>query len=205
MAQHFTIQPLVEDDIPVVAKMSAETFLTDRQTQLKKLGKGGYDMEAMSLESLPSTLKSPRCVSLKAVHDTTGDIMGYITWVFRGLDPSEIPRFTAQNKTLDSAEKPLWRDEKAKKEEKSNTKTNGSYDTVSPLSNASPENIDSINRLEAMEGQDFTDWMKEQMPEGTRCMFVSCLIFVLIMYIYCCKPHIRTSSIPNYPSPIFTL
>ncbi|KAI9318338.1 hypothetical protein DFJ73DRAFT_786443 [Zopfochytrium polystomum] len=93
------------DDFAAIADIAAAAFATDRQTRLKALGRAGYDMRKGTLESLPSLLRSPRCLVLKAVersssdhennnnnNNTTTEILGYCVWGFHAVqDPLNHP------------------------------------------------------------------------------------------------------------------
>jgi len=85
------IQALTLDDVPAVAQLCGDAFETDRQTEMKALGKEPFDMKKYTLESLPGLLKNPRIVVLKVVDDESGDVMGYCTWGFRGFPPDDMP------------------------------------------------------------------------------------------------------------------
>lgn len=72
----FTVSVLQPRDVPAAAKISGDAFGTDRQTQMKELGKKPFDTTRYLLESLPGHLKHPRMVVLKAVDNATGELIG---------------------------------------------------------------------------------------------------------------------------------
>ncbi|KAJ6440951.1 GNAT family acetyltransferase [Purpureocillium lavendulum] len=155
------IQALALDDVPAVAQLCGDAFETDRQTEMKGLGKEPFDMKKYTLESLPGLLKNPRIVVLKVVDEETGDIMGYCTWGFRGFPPDEMPAVEGRTQPGDNPPKPA----------PSSADKNDSARGAEPTPPAPPE-TDPIKRLEALTGADMDAWMAEVMPEGTRCIFV---------------------------------
>ncbi|UNI17414.1 hypothetical protein JDV02_003757 [Purpureocillium takamizusanense] len=168
------IQALVLDDVPAVARLCADAFETDRQTEMKALGKEPFDMNEYTLESLPGLLKNPRIVVLKVIDEDTGDIMGYCTWGFRGFLPDEMPVVEGrrsqppQPPPQASAPAPA-----AKSGDNDNDNDDGQQQPPPQQEGkaAQPE-TDPIKRLEALTSADMDAWMEEVMPEGTRCTFV---------------------------------
>lgn len=150
----FKIQPLTLEDVPAVAQLSADAFETDRQTEMKGLGKEPFDMKKHGLESLPGLLQNPICVILKAVDEASGEVMGYCNWGFRGFRPEEMP--VVEGRTQPPA-KPRDKQVSSKDSE--------------PKPELQPE-TDPIKRLQARTNADMEAWMTEVMPEGTRCIFV---------------------------------
>ncbi|KAI9333361.1 putative GNAT family acetyltransferase [Zopfochytrium polystomum] len=168
-------------DVPILARISGDAFLQDRQTQMKALGKNGYDMHAMALDGIHHYLAAKSCVVLKAVDDLSGEIMGWSCWAFRGLEkppltPSDV---VGDDVAQDQSEDVKWRDQRDDAEEAAGQGDRASAAEKKDDRNAAeaapattPEDDDRIKRLEAMTGDDFSAWMKEIMPEGTRCLFV---------------------------------
>ena len=150
----FTIKPLALEDIPVIAKISGDAFENDRQTIMKGLGSEPFFMEEYTLQSLPRTLKNPRCIVLKAAHNETGETMGYIHWVFEGFPPEEMP--AVEGRVQPPPLPPAPATEELKKEDKEEE-----------TSSESP-----VQRLMALQGADMRRWMKDVMPKGTRCLYV---------------------------------
>lgn len=76
-------EDITEDDIPQMAAIGHSAFLDDTHTNLKKYlvpGTGGVDDSGIR-----EWLKArERCHVIKANHNDTGAIMGYICWVHRG-------------------------------------------------------------------------------------------------------------------------
>lgn len=90
-AAAFNIEPVQYADIPAIAKISATAFVGDSHTEMKDLATVPYDMEKLTIDTMPATLNNPRAVLLKAVDPGTREIMGYISWIFVGFEPDEIP------------------------------------------------------------------------------------------------------------------
>lgn len=160
MAQHtFTITAVQLEDVPVIAQLSADAFETDRQTEMKGLGKEPFDMRKHCLDALPRELNHPRLVLIKAVDNETGDIMGYCNWGFRGFDADEMPIVEGRRPTPNTPIVPI-------KAEATNA-----AEEVDESAKTAPED-DPVKRLEALTDSDMQAWMTEVMPEGTRCIFI---------------------------------
>ncbi|CAK7203853.1 AP-1 adaptor complex mu subunit Apm1 [Sporothrix eucalyptigena] len=149
--------PATLDDVPALARMAADAFRTDRQTQMKALGQARpFDMEKYALQALPRDLARPRCVILKVVDpDTPGEnnIMGYCNWGFHGFLLDDIPNNDVDEKSL-----PPPPPVKA---------------TVDPPPPPPTVDItDPIQRLEQLTGADLQAWVDENNCEGGQCMFV---------------------------------
>jgi hypothetical protein len=170
-ARDFTLQAIQDEDIPVLAKLSAEAFEVDKQTEMKGHGKVPYDMEQVGLGAYPGYLANWKLVGIKAVENNTKQIMGFSFWAFRGFEPEEIPRLGgaapkapvpavnsdgSQPSTGDSATKP---DEKEKKEQEKKE---------------IPAD-DLIAQLEALTDADMNSFAEEIMPQGTKCLIVASL------------------------------
>lgn len=166
MSTQYKLEAVTLDDVPEVARISGEAFKSDRQTQMKALGKEKpFDMEQYTLEALPKTLAKPHCVVLKVVDEGSGDIMGYCNWGFHGFTPEEVPILKG------APEKEAPAPVKARAE---NAPQPGE-ETESPA--------DPIKRLQALTGGDMQAWMDEVMPSNpppgqpkVRCLFVIGLI-----------------------------
>ncbi|PNY25203.1 GCN5-related N-acetyltransferase (GNAT) domain protein [Tolypocladium capitatum] len=160
----FDIQALTLGDVPAAARLSADAFETDRQTEMKGSGKEPYDLNKHWLESLPSLLRNPRIVILKVVDEASGDeasgdVMGYCIWGFRGFQPEEMP-------VVEGRSHPPADASPAKPKDKQESSAD-----PEPKPEPEPE-TDPIKRLEARTSADMQAWMAEAMPEGTRCIFV---------------------------------
>jgi len=145
-----SIQQVTYADIPLLAKISGDSFVADRHTQMKALGEKPYVMEDEAIKDIPRYLDSKNVVCMKAVDETTGKPVGWASWGFRGFAVDEIPRGDPGLKAA------------AASEESAATKK----DEVQAQSN------DSIARLTAMTDADMSHWMGILMPPGARCMFV---------------------------------
>ncbi|KAK1750336.1 acyl-CoA N-acyltransferase [Echria macrotheca] len=146
------IEPAKYDDIPVLAGISSDSFEGDTQTEMKQHGRAPFDMREYSLTSLPGSLKSPRLRIIKAVEESTGDIMGYCIWGFRGVEP---PVFPPVDFGTDDATGPT---EQTKTKEQEKDKTDDSTDPIA--------------RLEKLTGTDFNNWVDELMADGSPCLFI---------------------------------
>jgi GNAT superfamily N-acetyltransferase len=159
MSLSITIQPATYDDIDAMARISDNAFELDRHTQMKELGKVPYSQyDVMAYDCMPQWLSSERVVLLKAVDDSTREIVGWSCWGFRGFEKDDIPR--ADPGARKEVEKHAARvGDAEKKKEEEETRADG-------------EEPDGVARLEEMTGADMNRWMEKTMPAGTKCMFV---------------------------------
>ena len=161
MAQSsFSLRAVQLEDVPTIAQIVSDSFLVDRQTQMKALGKDPYDLKKEIPNMLPSMMKSRNIVALKAVDNATGDIMGFCTWGFNGFKPEEIPAVDGREVPPPPEETPRPKEEDKKEaapaeEEKSAPKAE----------------TDPIKRLQTHTSSDMNAWMAEVMPQGTKCLF----------------------------------
>ncbi|KIJ53690.1 hypothetical protein M422DRAFT_25504 [Sphaerobolus stellatus SS14] len=170
---NFTIQAATLEDVPVMAKMWADAFKLDRNTQVKALGGDGYDLEEIGNSSLKNWIASPRCRLIKAVNDSTGETMGWCCWGFRGFNEDEVPALPNPNNVelqrinLKDVNEVRWKDEKAadsaKEEQPGST-------AGEEISESEPE--EPAKRLAKLTSDDMTRMMEKLMPEGTKCMFI---------------------------------
>ncbi|KAL7932459.1 acyl-CoA N-acyltransferase [Trichoderma chlorosporum] len=167
--QTFTIQALQLQDVPDAAQLSSDAFLTDRQTQMKALGRNPFNMKEYQLQSLPETLKSPRCVVLKAVDNETGEFAGFCNWGLIGFTPEEMPAVEGR---VQPPERPAAAPEQQPEDEKSKEKQKEESSAVEPKPNPDAAPDDPIDRLQALTGADLDAWQKEVMPKGTKCLVV---------------------------------
>jgi GNAT superfamily N-acetyltransferase len=152
MSLSITVQPATYDDIDAMARLSDHAFEQDRHTQMKELGKVPYSQYEVMCQCLPIWLSSERYVVLKALDNSTGDVVGWCGWGFRGFEKDDVPRVDpGKQKEVD---KQISGSENVKTEEKQ----------------TDMENQDIIARLEAMTDADMKRWMDNQMPPGTKCM-----------------------------------
>ncbi|KAM0261292.1 hypothetical protein ACHAQJ_002323 [Trichoderma viride] len=159
--QTFTIQALQLEDVAAAAQLSSDAFLDDRQTQMKALGQNPFDMKKYTLQSLPQTLQSPRCVVLKAVDNETGEFAGFCNWGFIGFPPDEMPVLPGR---IQPPAKPATASTQESEKDK---------DKPSSSDQSAPEpDDDPIDRLQTLTSADLDAWQKEVMPEGTKCLIV---------------------------------
>ncbi|KAL6870293.1 acyl-CoA N-acyltransferase [Trichoderma novae-zelandiae] len=173
--QTFTIKALQLEDVPEAAQLSSDAFLTDRQTQMKALGRNPFNMKEYQTLSLPEMLKSPRCVILKAVDDETGEFAGFCNWGLIGFSPSEMPVLEGRTQP---PERPAAAAAVASPSENEKEKEKGQDEASTPKQSApepgpkSDAQDDPIERLQALTGADLDAWQKEVMPPGTKCLVV---------------------------------
>lgn len=153
-APSFSLQPVVEGDIPELTSMSALTFETDRHTQLKAAHPTKpYDHAAGTPESIRHWLSLPQKVEVtKAVDNRTGQILGCVAWVFRGFD-----RDPSATGNVDKPPEPT----KAPSNSVSSDYTKTGYADLDPL-----------EQLRELTDDHFAKFMRKIMPPGTRCMFI---------------------------------
>ncbi|KAK9236292.1 acyl-CoA N-acyltransferase [Lipomyces kononenkoae] len=169
-----SIQPASLADVPAMARISKDSFVEDRHTQMKGLGKVPYDMEKVFSSALPHFLNAPHQVVRKAVDKDTGEIMGWIAWGFRGFTPEEMARISGKSpeteKEIEASTQVSTEPESNVSKEQATRATAGGEGGPNGKHDASGD--DSISRLEAMTDADMKHWMEKLMPEGARCMYV---------------------------------
>jgi hypothetical protein len=151
----YTITGVRLEDVPEIGQISADAFVNDRQTQMKNLGSKPYDMKEIAMESLPSMLHNRNCIAIKALDNDSGEIMGYCNWGFRGFKSEELPSVEGKPLPLDSPIK---------------TSNSNKVDDSTEIKDIKEK--DPIKQLQALTSADLELWMKEVMPEGTKCLFV---------------------------------
>jgi GNAT superfamily N-acetyltransferase len=154
MSLSITVQPASYDDIDTMARLSDYAFEQDRHTQMKELGKVPYSQYEVMCQCLPIWLSSERHVVLKALDNSTGDVVGWCGWGFRGFEKADVPR-------VDPG-----------KQEEVDKRTSGSENVKTEEKQVNVESQDIIARLEAMTDADMKRWTDNQMPHGTRCMYL---------------------------------
>jgi len=195
----FTLLPARLEDVPVLAEISSASFATDVQTEMKSHGKSPFNMKEYALSSLPGELASPKIRIIKAVERDTGNIMGFCTWGFRGVEPPEciIPGGEVFNTSAHEAQRPgegitktnpdtvSANDQDARTEKGSEQSAQTESMSMSPKDKDKDNNVevndDPIARLEAFTGQDFQTWLDTIMPSGTGTE-TSCL-FIIGLYV----------------------
>jgi ribosomal protein S18 acetylase RimI-like enzyme len=162
----FSIQLASAEDAPLLGKISGDSFLTDRHTQMKGLGKDPYNLEKSMTGYIAQQVLSPKTVLLKAVDNGTGEIAGWVLWSFRGFTVEETAEIRGAvphaNNNSTSTMKSLV--QSRDKDKPSQTKKD--RDIVED---------DPIKQLEKMTDADMESWMSKLMPEGTKCMYVGSL------------------------------
>jgi len=170
----FSLFPVVLEDVPILAKYSAEAFLVDRQTQMKGLAKVPYDLEDVARSHMsdyfsdPAYLKHSRLI--KAVDNVTGEIMGHAWFKFVNFDPNDVP-------TLEGKTKPLAENNQVSPETELNSEQQQSVlESVKGAGAwrkfSSSDEEDPIKRLESLTGGDQMRWLRKFEPEGLKVIRV---------------------------------
>lgn len=165
MGSEFLLEAAGFPDVPELAKISADSFLSDRHTQMKSLGAKPYDHENTMKEHLPQQMKSPNSILIKAIDASSGEIAGWVSWGFRGFDQTEIT-VVRQRLAVSSTTRP-------RKEDLDNTGAKPTKPQAikdGAVSSNAKRNL--VEELESMTSADLKSWMDQLMPTGTRCMFV---------------------------------
>lgn len=165
MSNSFTIVAATLEDVLALAKIGHASFEVDRHTELKAQGKVPYNMEDMWNIELPRYINAETMVVVKAVDDTTGAIMGWAAWGFRGFEKEEV--LSVRN-ALPKDEHTGSRPDAGKAEETRSQQERTGDDSRD-------DNDESIKKLEAMTDADMEKWMQKLMPPGAKCMYVSSL------------------------------
>ena len=114
----FTLQSVVVEDAAPLAKIGANSFVNDRNTLVKGLGKDPYKLEEVLKDPLEHYLSLPHKIQcIKAVDDDTGERMGYVYWGFRGWAPEDIPTLLGKGVPNPESAKTASADEKEEEEE----------------------------------------------------------------------------------------
>lgn len=149
-SSQISLQPVTEDDIPILTEMFTAAFAKDTNTQLKLVGKDPNSQADGMAGAIRQWLEYPDKVSvLKAVDTSTSTIMGWTGWGRRGYEnPPTQPVPETEKETTAQAEK------------------------------EEPEYIkDPVERLEALTDADMARWMKKIMPPGTKCRYLcACVV-----------------------------
>ncbi|KAF9566457.1 hypothetical protein EC968_003730 [Mortierella alpina] len=159
----FSLQPVVVEDAAPLAKIGSNSFVNDRNTLVKGLGKDPYKLEEVLQDPLEHYLSLPHKIQcIKAVDDETAERMGYAYWGFRGWAPEDIPTLHGRGVLKPEPAKPTSSEERQEEEK----------ETKESLAVIEKEEQDPIKRLIALTNKDMDDWCEKLMPEGCKCMFV---------------------------------
>jgi len=169
----FSLQAATLADVPVMAKITSDSFKLDRNTQVKAGGKAGYDLEEIFNSEGAKYIASPNCRVLKAIHKETGVLMGWCCWGFRGFEAGEVPPLPA-NDAKDQVYMITESEELHKDipEVKWSDKQPGKERTKNPEESSTETIDDGPKRLEKLTRDDMARWMEVLMPEGAKCMFI---------------------------------
>lgn len=156
-----SILPLNYVDIPTCSQNVASAFSVDPHTIVKQLGRKPYDMYTMSYKTFFNGLQKKTQIYVKAVDEETGDIIGHASWVFRGVDQNLVPWVGPGDEKPMEVE-PVANATKMEANERKDSEEIGQES--------------SIDRLHALEDADIQDWVNNQIPSNTPCIFINGLI-----------------------------
>ncbi|KAK4216776.1 hypothetical protein QBC37DRAFT_416162 [Rhypophila decipiens] len=171
------IMPLQYADIPIVSRNTASAFAVDPHTLVKQLGKGGYDMYAISSSGFLDNLGKKNYMHFKAVsvdpttNDDTGEttILGHISWAFRGVSDQELDKMPRPHQPPITAEEATNTIVTVAAEDENTTTT------AAAAVADDEEATNKIQRLHDLEDEDMQAWMSSIVPPGP-CIFVTGLI-----------------------------
>ena len=154
----FSINPLQYSDFEATSRIWKQSFMQDRQTQLKKLGDVSYlrDDPVGAHRRFVKDLQRPTHVWAKAVGEH-GEFLGSLGIEFVGFDAAEVPRF--DQALLGTP--PTLPDEDS-------TPSAGKDEEKEPISAEKQRANEMIDKLEAMENADWTKWTAVFSPPGSR-------------------------------------
>ena len=104
----FSLQRVTEADIPALTAIFSAAFAKDTNTQLKLVGKDpNSQADGMGIGIRQWLKYSDKIDILKAVDDSTGEIMGWTAWGRRGYDnpPAQATTETLKQPEVEEAEK----------------------------------------------------------------------------------------------------
>ncbi|KAJ7746835.1 acyl-CoA N-acyltransferase [Mycena maculata] len=87
----YTIRPAQLSDVPAMAALSADGFLTDRNTMVKAMGPDPYDHKETMEMLLPGWIAldpATRGWTVVAVEDATQEVAGWVSWGRAGYVPA---------------------------------------------------------------------------------------------------------------------
>ncbi|WPH02489.1 Hypothetical protein R9X50_00535400 [Acrodontium crateriforme] len=168
----FTLRPLENADVATCAHIAGEAFKKDRHTQLKtRCPENPYDHEEGMKGAFAHWLSRPSGTieGTVAVDQTSGQVVGWIVWGFRGFDDDA----SRQGKVEENPEEKV--EEKTKDEVKDKVEVEKEQiepDTAPPTESTPPVKKRTRASLEEYTSADLQTWMKRLMPPGTKCMFI---------------------------------
>jgi GNAT superfamily N-acetyltransferase len=150
----FSLQPVHFVDVPIINRIGKDSFVEDRHTQVKKLGKAtiSYLDDDSAGYRLAQSLKIPKQVFIKAVDDKTGEILGSSTFFFRNFDLKDIPKDGL-------GEEPGF------PKPKDIEKNDNGQELLTEADKA-------IAKLEEMESKDMEYWENVLMPPDSKCLII---------------------------------
>lgn len=163
----FTLQHVNPADFPAIARLSNDSFLKDRHTLMKSHSenKNPYNHEETAGEPLGYYLTLPHKLQLLKAVSESGEIMGHVTWGFRGWDPTDVP--TLNGKGVMVPETPVATEEAKVEESNGDSNADETVHTESEFKEDDP-----IKRLSDLTDDDMNHWMEVLMPKGTKCMYI---------------------------------
>ena len=184
----FTLQSVNLADAADIAKVSSDSFASDRHTLMKahQASKSPYNHEDASRGPLADYLQRPETFQLiKAVENVSGKIMGSVTWAFRGYTRENVPMLSgrvvdgkvvrqvgpAEIGSEDASTREALPGEGARKNADGKGRTEEAPQST-PKDDLRHDEDDPIQRLSSLTDADMKRWQDILMPEGTKCMFV---------------------------------
>ena len=153
----FSIKPATYADIDAMNKIGRDSFETDRQTQLKKLGNVSYLQEDSARDGAIRSIQNPKANYIKAVRNDTREVLGSLSFVFYGFDQNDIPK-------LDNGDPSsmLSKPEDGK-----------AQSVPEPIDDQKKRATEIVDSLDAMETEDMKRWQEILMPPGSKCIILT--------------------------------
>ncbi|MCJ1400775.1 hypothetical protein MMC11_003983 [Xylographa trunciseda] len=184
----FTLQPVTHADFADIARISSDSFATDRHTMMKShtAGRNPYNHKDASLGALSYYMSIPEKLQLiKAVDRNSGKILGSVIWGFHGFSKENVPNLTGKELDRAGSEQNVLSDthtgevattnntveSKATETSEGASKADTTRQSL-PLDYAEPEKDDPIERLMAITDADMRRWQDTFMARGSKCMFI---------------------------------
>jgi GNAT superfamily N-acetyltransferase len=169
----FSIQSVKYSDFIALDEIGVESFLSDRQTQLKKLGNISYlqnNNNVQKYKNFVKTLQDPKHVYIKAVHDGSGEMLGSLHFVFYGFQEHELPPLP---------ERGILNESETYVKELESLDSKAEQERIEIQTRENPRERTRINeaidRFEAMENEDFRAWRTFINPpdSDSRCLILA--------------------------------
>jgi GNAT superfamily N-acetyltransferase len=159
----YSIKPATYADIDFIIKIGRDSFLTDRQTQLKRLGNVPYLQEEFARTGAIHTLENPKMNFIKAAWNDTGEVVGSLSFFYHEFDPKDIPK-------LDIGDVNSISPKNGSSEQGDNEKAQTTSEPIDEKKKKANEIVDS---LDEMESADMKRWQDILMPPGIKCIVLT--------------------------------